>query len=161
MIIAAGLILAMSAANQVEAQKKPASKKTSTVTIKKTSTSAHAAKAGKTTTTKVESNSVQNKTVILPEREYMWENGQVATPAGQEATPVGGGYAAPKTKRITQTTDKVQRNSVQKFPLLHEREYMWENGQTATPTGNEATPVGGGYAALKKDTATKKTRIPE
>jgi hypothetical protein len=33
---------------------------------------------------------------------------------------------------------------------------MWEDGQLATPSGHDATPVGGGYAALKKDTVVRK-----
>ena len=37
--------------------------------------------------------------------------------------------------------------------LNERRIYKAKNGQRATPTGHEATPTSGGYAALKKDTA--------
>jgi hypothetical protein len=46
-IIAAGLLLAVGTTNQVVAQNKTTGKKTNTVTVKKTSTSSHAAKATK------------------------------------------------------------------------------------------------------------------
>jgi hypothetical protein len=32
---------------------------------------------------------------------------------------------------------------------------MWQNGQAATPTGQEATAVNGGYAALGDSTKRK------
>jgi hypothetical protein len=97
--------------------------------------------------------------VLLNEREYMWPDGQVATPTGHEASAVSGNNAAKPKAKVS--TDNVQRNSVEKQVLLPEREYMWKDGQTATPSGHEATPVGGGYAALKKDTVVRKPRIPE
>ena len=50
---------------------------------------------------------------------------------------------AKKTKGVKATSDK----------LNDRRIYKADNGQAATPTGHQATGTGGGYAALKKDTA--------
>jgi hypothetical protein len=98
-IIAAGLLLAVGTTNQVVAQNKTTGKKTNTVTVKKTSTSSHAAKSTKASPDKIERNSVQ-PIIIHPEKEYMWEDGQLATPSGHDATPVGGGYAALKKDTV-------------------------------------------------------------
>jgi hypothetical protein len=43
-----------------------------------------------------------------------------------------------------------------KTALNHRRNYNWKTGQQATPTGQEATGVGGGYSSIKKDTAGKR-----
>lgn len=40
--------------------------------------------------------------------------------------------------------------------LNHRRNYNWKSGQQATPTGQEATGIGSGYQAIKKDTAGKR-----
>ena len=40
--------------------------------------------------------------------------------------------------------------------LDNRKTYQWKDGQRATPTGHEATGTGSGYAALKKDTASRK-----
>lgn len=39
--------------------------------------------------------------------------------------------------------------------LNNRRTYKFKNGQRSTPTGNEATGVGGGYAALGQNNATE------
>ncbi len=51
--------------------------------------------------------------------------------------------------------------------LNNRRIYHWKDGQRATPTGHEATGVGGGYSALMKrkkplakDTVPAKTQKP-
>ncbi len=85
---------------------------------------------------------------------------------------LAGGVQAQKTekkvaKKETTTTHKAKAQKAKKSAkakkakgvkvtsdALNERRiYKAKNGQRATPTGHEATPTGGGYAALKKDTA--------
>ena len=48
------------------------------------------------------------------------------------------------------------KKAKKKTALNHRRNYHWKSGQQATPTGQEATGVGSGYSAIKKDTAGKR-----
>lgn len=43
-----------------------------------------------------------------------------------------------------------------KARLNHRRNYNWNTGQQATPTGQEATGNGSGYQSVRKDTAGKR-----
>lgn len=51
------------------------------------------------------------------------------------------------------TTEKkeVKGTKVDPGNLDQRNIYYWKSGQRATPTGHEATGLGGGYAALQKD----------
>jgi hypothetical protein len=51
---------------------------------------------------------------------------------------------------------KQKRKKKQKATLNHRKIYKWKSGQRATPTGQEATGIGSGYSAIKKDTAGKR-----
>ena len=52
------------------------------------------------------------------------------------------------------TTTPNGKSTTIKFKNLDQRDvYHWSNGQRATPTGEQAMAINGGYAALKKDTA--------
>lgn len=66
------------------------------------------------------------------------------------------------TAKVTQVkkTKKGKRAVTKTVPLNERVNYQWNNGQKATPTGNEATPSNGdNYSALAKDSsATKKPR---
>jgi hypothetical protein len=63
------------------------------------------------------------------------------------ATGSANGTSAPKSAKSKKPSDKLNNREV----------YHFNNGQRSTPTGAEATPssVGGGYAALGKDTTAK------
>ena len=85
---------------------------------------------------------------------------------------VAGGVQAQSTekkdaKKETTATHKTKKTTTKKGTkakpakgvkatsdsLNDRRMYKADNGQTATPTGHQATGTGEGYAALKKDTA--------
>lgn len=51
---------------------------------------------------------------------------------------------------------KTKKNQKKKVSLNHRRNYNWNTGQQATPTGQEATGVGSGFSAIKKDTSGKR-----
>lgn len=51
---------------------------------------------------------------------------------------------------------KQKSKKQQKVKLDHRKNYKWKTGQQATPTGQEATGVGSGYSATKKDTSGKR-----
>ena len=52
------------------------------------------------------------------------------------------------------TVTKDGKSTRLKYTKLNpRRNYKWSNGQKATPTGEQAISVNGGYASLKKDTA--------
>lgn len=55
------------------------------------------------------------------------------------------------TKKTAKTT-KVKGVKATSDELNDRRIYKARNGQSATPTGHQATGTGGGYASLKKDT---------
>jgi hypothetical protein len=57
-----------------------------------------------------------------------------------------------------QTSKSKKKATKKQTPLNNRRNYNWKNGQQATPTGNEATGVNGGYSSLKKDTARKENQ---
>lgn len=60
-----------------------------------------------------------------------------------------------KTKKDSSANSKTAKQQ-KPAKLNHRKIYHWETGQRATPTGQEATGVGSGYSAIKKDTAGKK-----
>ena len=71
------------------------------------------------------------------------------TATGNASTTTGAVSSTAKNKK---SKGKAARPSER---LNNRRNYHFKNGQTSTPTGNEATPVGGGgYAALGKNEAT-------
>lgn len=52
------------------------------------------------------------------------------------------------------TTTPNGKSTTIKYKNLDQRDiYHWSTGQRATPTGQQAIAINGGYAALKKDTA--------
>ncbi|SHE99916.1 hypothetical protein SAMN05444008_104129 [Cnuella takakiae] len=51
---------------------------------------------------------------------------------------------------------KTKKNKQKKAGLNHRRNYNWNTGQQATPTGQEATGVGSGYSSIRKDTSGKR-----
>lgn len=73
--------------------------------------------------------------------------------AKKEATTAHKAKAHKTTTKKTTTTKKVKGIKATSDVLNDRRIYKADNGQRATPTGHQATPTGGGYAALKKDTA--------
>lgn len=56
------------------------------------------------------------------------------------------------TAKKTTKTKKVKGIKATSDSLNDRRMYKARNGQSATPTGHEATGTGGGYASLRKDT---------
>ena len=52
----------------------------------------------------------------------------------------------------TKSKKGAKANNVQIDSLNDRKVYHWKDGQKATPTGHEATGLGGGYAALTPDT---------
>jgi hypothetical protein len=61
-----------------------------------------------------------------------------------------------KAPAQTSKTKKGKVAAVTTDSLNQRKEYQWENGQQATPTGNEATGINSQSAAPKKDTTVKK-----
>ena len=71
----------------------------------------------------------------------------------KEATTAHKAKAKKSSAKKATKAKKVKAVKVTSDALNERRIYKADNGQRATPTGHEATPTSGGYAALKKDTA--------
>lgn len=81
-----------------------------------------------------------------------WANGQKSTPTGRQATGIGSGYSALRRDEPAKVINPSSSLTASKRNLPDNRKnYKWENGQTATVTGFQATGIGSGYASLKKD----------
>src|SRR6478672_4986169 len=66
---------------------------------------------------------------------------------------------APATKARKDTvTPKVLKGKQPSQVLNNRKIYHFQDGQRSTPTGHEATPVNGGYAALGKDSTPVKRK---
>jgi hypothetical protein len=57
-----------------------------------------------------------------------------------------------------QSTKKSKKAAKKGAKNNNRKNYNWENGQQATPTGNEATGTNGGYSAIGRDTTRKTGR---
>ena len=86
---------------------------------------------------------------------YHWANGTTATPTGRDAAPTAmeGSYMSHRVVNASIKTPSYRNRLVSStrsyLQTLDQRKiYHWKDGTTATPTGHEATPVGGGYASL-------------
>jgi hypothetical protein len=55
-----------------------------------------------------------------------------------------------KVKKAPKNKILLKQDSVD---LSNRKIYHWTNGQRSTPTGQDASAVGSGYAAIRKDTA--------
>jgi hypothetical protein len=74
--------------------------------------------------------------------------------SAQSSGSTGSGTAGGQS-RGAQTKNK--KGTKKPSEVLDNRKvYRWKNGQRATPTGQEATSINGGYSAIKKDTGTVK-----
>lgn len=96
-----------------------------------------------------------DKEAVIDQRtEKYWANGQKATPTGRQATGVTGGYSAlRKNKTVKVVSPSSSSISAYSKSIPENRNiYKWENGQKSTITGFQATGLGSGYSALKKDT---------
>jgi hypothetical protein len=72
--------------------------------------------------------------------------------AAVSASGAGGALHTRKERKVVRNKKGQKKVVTRTVPLREEKNYRWKNGQTATPTGNEATPVNGqGYTAPKKD----------
>lgn len=81
-----------------------------------------------------------------------WANGQKSTPTGRQATGIGSGYSALRKDEPVKIINPASSLTASKRSIPENRKnYKWENGQTATITGYQATGIGSGYASLKKD----------
>lgn len=72
--------------------------------------------------------------------------------ATKQTTTAHQAKAKKGTKAKKAGATKAKGVKVTSEQLNDRRMYKAQNGQRATPTGHEATPIGGGYASLKKDT---------
>jgi hypothetical protein len=165
MILAAGLLIGTSAVAGAQTHRANGSGKTT----KYNSTTSHAAKSQKQATTKRNSNAANEKNEVVipatllnpatldPGKMYMWEDGQAATPSGHEAASINNNKVvnARQESNSKQQRDLVNPYLVNPANLQMGKMYMWQNGQAATPTGQEATAVNGGYAALGDSTKRK------
>lgn len=60
---------------------------------------------------------------------------------------------------VTSTSGSKNKNSKKSSARLDNRKiYHFKDGQRSTPTGNEATPVNGGYSALGRDTSSARKK---
>ena len=88
--------------------------------------------------------------------------GLVAASASAQS---GGGQSSRSTSISSTGTYKAKKGKkTRKAPsetLNNRKIYKWENGQRATPTGHEASPLNGSYQSLKKDTAAVKKKEEE
>ena len=74
------------------------------------------------------------------------------TSVASAQTTSGSSQNAGSTKNSTSTSTK-KKSSKSKTPLNNRKNYNWKDGQSATPTGHEATPSNGTqYSAIRKDT---------
>lgn len=66
------------------------------------------------------------------------------------------GNASTTTGAVSNTSKAGKGKKVKPSEKLNNRRsYEFKNGQRSTPTGNEATPVGGGFAALGRNEASE------
>jgi len=88
---------------------------------------------------------------------YMFSDGQRATATGHEAgsAAIGGQYIfngngedTATLARKTLTSRSLRSRSSRVSTLSNRKIYNWKDGQSATPTGEQAASIGGGYAAL-------------
>lgn len=77
--------------------------------------------------------------------------------AGASAQTHKNSAAAAKAKKDT-VTPKALKGKQPSQVLNNRKIYHFKDGQRSTPTGNEATPVNGGYAALGKDSTSAKRK---
>jgi hypothetical protein len=79
--------------------------------------------------------------------------------AAVSGTGSGSALHTRKEKKVVRNKKGQKRTVTRTVPLKEEKNYRWKNGQTATPTGNDATPVNGqGYTAPKKDSLYRKEK---
>jgi len=75
----------------------------------------------------------------------------LATASSAQTTKNSSGQSGEQFKKTSAKTKKQTKPTVS-----NRKEYQWKDGQTATPTGHEATSSNGSaYTALPKDTAAK------
>jgi hypothetical protein len=75
------------------------------------------------------------------------------TAGAASAQTTSGNSSRTTSMSSTGTYNAKKSKKEKKLPsetLNNRKVYHWENGQRATPTGQEATPTNGGYQALKK-----------
>ena len=94
-----------------------------------------------------------DKEVVIDQRtEKYWGNGQKATPTGRQATGIGSGYSALRKNQPVKIVSPSSSISTYSINIPENRNiYMWDNGQKATITGFQATGIGSGYSAIKKN----------
>ena len=79
------------------------------------------------------------------------------TSTGGSGSRTTGAVSSTGSTTGAQKGTKSKKGTTKTANLNQRREYKSKNGQTATPTGHEATGVGATNAAVRKDTATNKT----
>lgn len=94
-----------------------------------------------------------DESTVIDQRDVKhWANGQKSTPTGRQATGIGSGYSALRKNEPVKIINPSASLTASKRSIPENRKnYKWENGQTATVTGYQATGIGSGYASLKKD----------
>lgn len=111
------------------------------------------------------SSSISSYSRSIPENRniYKWENGQKSTITGFQATGIGSGYSAIKKNNYR---DKLKKSNTERIhegnssTLIENRRIkLWPDGQKATVTGHEATPINGGYSSLRKKQSRQKDQI--
>ena len=106
-----------------------------------------------------EATNQRNSEVVLKQldqrKNFHWHNGTTATPTGREAAPVsiGGSYVSHRqvdaSLKTPSYSDRLRTTTSSQLSKLDQRKHFkWKDGTTATPTGHQATPTGGGYASL-------------
>ncbi len=100
-----------------------------------------------------------DKTAVIDQRDIKnWGNGQKSTATGRQATGIGSGYSALRNDGPVEIVNPSSLPAIKGIPE-NRTIYKWENGQTATVTGYQATGIGSGYASLKKDKTVRKAII--
>jgi hypothetical protein len=86
-------------------------------------------------------------------------NGSRNTAAVSASGSGSGALHTRKERKVVRNKKGQKRVVTRTVPLQEEKNYKWKNGQTATPTGNDAAPVNGqGYTAPRKDSLYRKER---
>lgn len=93
-----------------------------------------------------------NFKIIGNNRNIFQFNGQNATPSGHEAMSMGSGYSFFKKaveKRLTTGDEANSGIFIRDNSIIKDNTNIFMlNGQTATPSGHEATSINGGYASF-------------
>lgn len=83
------------------------------------------------------------------------QNGATTQKSKSVASTTKSSHSFHKKKGYHRRKMKPMKPNLSKAPLQQDKMYPWKDGQSATPTGHEATPINGNAPAVKKDTVRK------